>query len=591
MTSFAKILNEKYDALNEELKNARRHSDREHIKTKMMVVSKALEEIRVEEFLSNYHPAKITRELNNRVIGQPELTIEVANFLYYHMLRQAHPELPPRPMLIAGPSGSGKTEVWRAAEDIFGELFHLQIADGSRFTTEGFKGNYKVSTVIGESDLPNGGILIVDEFDKLVKPRHTASGDNVSMELQSEFLKLIEGEYEFQDEDGRDMNIDSKKMGFVFVGAFDELAEKKKKVATTRKIGFDNSTANEVLEHFDFVEEDYLEFGMMPELVGRIATKCNTRHLSDDDYIAIIRNEHSRVSKIAKVLMEYGIDISDLVSDEEMKALIKRSKDNRTGVRWVSAQIENIAMEYFRTCDISKLLYAKAEKRFEAVELALKEADNRTNDADRQQRSGVTLPPPPYKDKDKVTNTSSKYDEEFKGTNNPFEDLPFGDGEKNPAESSILNTNGLPPQDLFDDYDFDEWNDDVLPDIISQEHREQVSADTAKRLVAIFNFNGIGKDVALHYSICEEFHNSMTVEQFCELWSKTDTFGAMSVPLLKSFENADEMKVFAENHIRTLMENLASDNFTPFDYNPDAHIEGSWMVDELYWDKTREKYD
>ena len=54
---------------------------------------------------------QMEQALNEQVIGQPALTKAVADFLYYHALRQLHPELPQRPLLIAGPSGSGKTEV------------------------------------------------------------------------------------------------------------------------------------------------------------------------------------------------------------------------------------------------------------------------------------------------------------------------------------------------------------------------------------------------------------------------------------------------------------------------------------------------
>lgn len=61
------------------------------------------------------------QELNKRIFGQPELTKAVADFLYYHALRQLHPELPQRPLLISGPSGSGKTEVWRVASRLYSD--------------------------------------------------------------------------------------------------------------------------------------------------------------------------------------------------------------------------------------------------------------------------------------------------------------------------------------------------------------------------------------------------------------------------------------------------------------------------------------
>lgn len=147
------------------------------------------------EFLESKSPAQIERELNGEIIGQPGLTKAVADFLYYHALRQIHPELPQRPMLISGPSGSGKTEVWRAARQLYGSTFLIKVIDGSCISCEGWTGNYKIDTFM-DASMVNGGILVVDEFDKLTKPRHAASGDNVSLDIQAEFLKLIEGEYQ-----------------------------------------------------------------------------------------------------------------------------------------------------------------------------------------------------------------------------------------------------------------------------------------------------------------------------------------------------------------------------------------------------------
>ena len=76
--------------------------------------------------------------------------------------------------------------------------------------------------------------------------------------------------------------------------------------------------------------------------------KCTTNQLSDDEYIKIIKNEHSRVALITQIMKTYNIDMSDIISEEEMRELIKSSKSNKTGVRWVSAQIENRMFEFLR---------------------------------------------------------------------------------------------------------------------------------------------------------------------------------------------------------------------------------------------------
>lgn len=303
------------------------------------------------DFLRYNTPAQIEQELNKRVIGQPELTKAVSDFLYYHALRQLHPELPQRPLLISGPSGSGKTEVWRVASKLYGSTFRIKIIDGSNLTCEGWAGNYKIDTFM-DAAMVDGGILVVDEFDKLTKPKHSSSGDNVALDIQAEFLKLIEGEY-IVTEKKKQTNLTSKKMGFVLVGAFESLRDQKeaKRSSTLHHIGFCTNRADTQCPEEacpKLTDEDFIAYGILPEVVGRISTKCATLPLSDRAYLDIIRGTYSRVSLLEQVLKEYGIDVSNVISNAEIREMVATSKSNRTGVRWVSAQVENRLLEAIR---------------------------------------------------------------------------------------------------------------------------------------------------------------------------------------------------------------------------------------------------
>ena len=195
---------------------------------------------RLEKFLNNNSPASIAQKLNEYVLGQEELTKSVSDFLYYHALRLKNPSLPQRPLLIAGPSGSGKTEVWRIARTLYGHIFKIKIVNGAKITQDGWKGNTKTLTFV-DSNMADGGILVVDEFDKLAAPQYSSGGDNVADRIQSEFLKLLEGEEVFfanDNKSGRSTQVEvtSKTMGFVLVGAFDKLLQEKE--CTKTAIGF-----------------------------------------------------------------------------------------------------------------------------------------------------------------------------------------------------------------------------------------------------------------------------------------------------------------------------------------------------------------
>lgn len=296
------------------------------------------------KFLQAWTPAQLQRELDEYVIGQSDLTRAVADFLYYHALRQLHPHLPQRPLLISGPSGSGKTEVWRVVRQLFGYLFPVRIIDGSNLSCEGWSGNYKLDTYI-DATMVGGGILVVDEFDKLTKPKRSSSGDNISLDIQSEFLKLIEGEYRVT-EKRKQTDMTSEKMGFVLVGAFESLRAQKQgqDAPQVHPIGFCAQQKVQPVSEA-LTDEDFIAYGILPEIVGRIAIKCASQPLPDSAYLDIIQGPHSRVSQLAGVLRSYGIQVGDVITPEVLQELVASSKSNHTGVRWVSAQVESRLLE------------------------------------------------------------------------------------------------------------------------------------------------------------------------------------------------------------------------------------------------------
>lgn len=298
---------------------------------------------RYRKFLNDYTPVTLEQRLNNCIIGQPEMVKAVADFLYYHVLRCVHPELPVRNLLIAGSSGTGKTEVFRCAKEMFGRVMNITIADGSRITKEGWSGNYKLQDLLS----PDLDILVIDEADKLCKPSYSTNGVNVAEEMQGEFLKLMEGEYEVPArKKGPAYRIEH--LSVVLVGAFESIREEKEKRAKIHTIGFGGKQATNEAVDLTITDEDLIHFGIMPEMVGRISIKVTTNELSDEDYIAILQNSHGRIARMMNVLSDYQIEVGNVFSKENIMSLIEQSKKNHTGFRWVSAQVETLILESIR---------------------------------------------------------------------------------------------------------------------------------------------------------------------------------------------------------------------------------------------------
>ena len=308
------------------------------------------------QFLAQWSPAEIQRALDSRVLGQPEVTAAVADFLHYHVLRQVCPQLKPRPILISGPSGCGKTEVFRAAEELFHRYLSIRIIDGSMLSGDGWAGNYKLSDSITE-DFANGGILVIDEFDKLAAPCYTSHGTNASASIQSQLLKLLEGELIKTDKGGSNP-VPTERMGIALVGAFEGIGlqreraeEEEERRATCRGVGFlaEPSKAKIFRETpEDYQEAEFIRFGVLPEIMSRISVCCTARLLSMDVYREMIFLPTSRVSMLLEVLQSQGIAAESEISDRELRALIVRSMKDHTGARWVSAQVEKRILDSLR---------------------------------------------------------------------------------------------------------------------------------------------------------------------------------------------------------------------------------------------------
>ena len=307
-----------------------------------------------QQFLSTYTIPLIQNELKKYIMGQDDLIKNTASFIYYHVLRQVTPALPMRPLLISGPSGSGKTEVWRAAKKIFKNYLTIEIVDGSSITQDGWSGQRKLCTVL--QTLNTATILVIDEFDKLATPSYTKGGDNVSQRIQSEFLKLLEGDYNSkglrQDEDNQ-LTYDPSTLGIVLVGAFEPIRDEKEH-KNDNVVGFIQHHKTDYEEIVPITDDDLMEFGVLPELVGRISTKCTTNKLTAEQYLEIIKGQKSKVSVLMQQLNKLGISTQEVLSDEHIIELAEQSQTNMLGVRWVSAQVENELLELLINADLRK---------------------------------------------------------------------------------------------------------------------------------------------------------------------------------------------------------------------------------------------
>ena len=184
-------------------------------------------------------------------------------------------------------------------------------------------------------------ILIFDEFDKLCQARYSVGGVNVSADLQSEFLKVIE-EKEYAVKTKNEIEYIIKNLGTVFVGAFESIREEKTQ-PVSQSIGF-ASEKPQKLKYRGITRTDLLEYGVISELLGRIAVICNTHPMTKEQCFNIVRNSKSRLTVIADLLNEHGIDAWKDLSDDVIMKMIQSSDIDKFGVRSVLSKIETIML-------------------------------------------------------------------------------------------------------------------------------------------------------------------------------------------------------------------------------------------------------
>ena len=309
-----------------------------------------------KDFLTTYTPEKIKNMLDEYIIGQEEAKKQCALQLYYHMMRVVHPTLPIHNLMIVGPSGSGKTEIWRILHKLFPQI-PIIIFDAARITVDGFAGSLKISNVLSSLDtIPNKeyAIIIFDEFDKFCTPQHTQSRDNISYEKQAEILKLIEGDgiFEYKNNDGYINSIQLNNLSFVFVGAFETIFLNKNNESNT--IGFGTIEKDKhITEIVD--EQEFLDFGIRAEILGRISNICFTNPLTKEHYLEIINNQHSKVS-IMQSELKGIIDCS--IDDEMINQFITEAEASRTGTRGILARIENVLLNRLYHTNISESFFS-----------------------------------------------------------------------------------------------------------------------------------------------------------------------------------------------------------------------------------------